>query len=88
VSSLLQIAPSVSAQSPSFEGPLVDSYGRIHSDLRISVTDRCNIRCFYCMPEEGARFAPVSHLLSFQQIAHFVAAALPLGIRKIRLTGG
>src|SRR5690242_3349933 len=69
-------------------GPLVDSFGRVHSDLRISVTDRCNIRCFYCMPEHGATFSPVSSLLSFQQITRFVATALPLGIRKIRLTGG
>jgi GTP 3',8-cyclase len=67
---------------------LVDSFGRIHSDLRISVTDRCNIRCFYCMPEQGAEFAPVSSLLSFQQIVRFVSTAIPLGIRKIRLTGG
>ena len=89
MSSLLQIAPSVTAPIPfPAEGPLVDSHGRIHSDLRISVTDRCNIRCFYCMPEEGARFAPVPELLSFQQITQFVSAALPLGIRKIRLTGG
>jgi cyclic pyranopterin phosphate synthase len=69
-------------------GLLLDSFGRLHSDLRISVTDRCNIRCFYCMPEEGAEFAPVSSLLSFDQIERFVQAALPLGINKIRLTGG
>jgi GTP 3',8-cyclase len=66
----------------------MDSFGRIHSDLRVSVTDRCNIRCFYCMPEHGATFAPVASLLSFQQITRFVSIALPLGIRKIRLTGG
>jgi cyclic pyranopterin phosphate synthase len=69
-------------------GPLVDTFGRVHSDLRISVTDRCNIRCFYCMPETGAEFAPLSSLLSFEQIVKFVSAALPLGINKIRLTGG
>jgi GTP 3',8-cyclase len=69
-------------------GPLVDTFGRIHSDLRISVTDRCNIRCFYCMPEEGAEFAPVRTLLSFGQISQFVEAVMPLGVRKIRLTGG
>ena len=88
MSQLLQLAPSVTAQPPPSEGLLVDSYGRIHSDLRISVTDRCNIRCFYCMPEEGAQFAPIMKLLSFEQITQFVAAALLLGIRKIRLTGG
>ena len=69
-------------------GPLADSFGRIHSDLRISVTDRCNIRCFYCMPEEGAEFAPMRDLLSFSQITRFVRTALRLGVRKIRLTGG
>jgi cyclic pyranopterin phosphate synthase len=68
--------------------PLVDTFGRVHSDLRISVTDRCNIRCFYCMPESGAEFAPLSSLLSFEQIVKFVSVALPLGINKIRLTGG
>jgi cyclic pyranopterin phosphate synthase len=78
VSALLQLAPV----------PLIDSFGRIHSDLRISVTDRCNIRCFYCMPETGAEFSPLSSQLSFEQIVRFVSIALPLGIRKIRLTGG
>ena len=69
-------------------GPLIDSFGRIHSDLRISVIDRCNIRCFYCMPEEGAEFVPVSRLLSFAHIERFVNIARDLGISKIRLTGG
>jgi GTP 3',8-cyclase len=85
--SLVQLAPALVPQPP-LSGPLTDSFGRIHSDLRISVTDRCNIRCFYCMPEHGATFSPVSSLLSFQQITRFVSTALPLGIRKIRLTGG
>src|SRR5579875_3213742 len=69
-------------------GLLTDSFGRSHSDLRISLTDRCNIRCFYCMPEQGGEFAPVRELLSFDQIARFVAAAVPLGVSKVRLTGG
>jgi GTP 3',8-cyclase len=73
---------------PPLAGPLADTFGRVHSDLRISVTDRCNIRCFYCMPETGAEFAPISSLLSFEQIVKFVSVALPLGINKIRLTGG
>ncbi len=67
---------------------MVDTYGRVHSDLRISVTDRCNIRCFYCMPENGATFQPVSQTLTFPQILSFVKAAVPLGFRKLRLTGG
>ncbi len=85
--SLVQLTP-ILAPHPPASGSLTDSFGRIHSDLRISVTDRCNIRCFYCMPEKGATFAPVSSLLSFPQIVRFVSTALPLGIRKIRLTGG
>jgi len=68
--------------------PLTDTYGRVHSDLRISVTDRCNIRCFYCMPEHGAEFAPARSLLTFPQIVRFVSTAVRLGIRKVRLTGG
>jgi len=66
----------------------VDTFGRTHSDLRISVTDRCNIRCFYCMPETGAEFAKAADLLSFAEIERFVRVAVPLGISKIRLTGG
>ena len=66
----------------------MDTFGRTHSDLRISVTDRCNIRCFYCMPETGAAFTKAADLLSFDEIERFVEIAVALGIRKIRLTGG
>ncbi len=68
--------------------PLVDRYGRVHSDLRISVTDRCNIRCFYCMPAENVRFRPRHELLTFEEIERFVRVAAGLGVRKLRLTGG
>ena len=68
--------------------PLVDKFGRVHDSLRISVTDRCNIRCFYCMPEEGVQFMDRARILSFEEIERFVRAAVPLGISKIRLTGG
>src|SRR5437773_10937774 len=67
--------------------PLVDGFGRIHNNLRISVTDRCNLRCTYCMPEE-VTFMDRAELLTFEEIAHFVRVAVPLGIDKIRLTGG
>jgi cyclic pyranopterin phosphate synthase len=70
------------------DAPLVDSLGRIHTNLRISVTDRCNIRCFYCMPEENIRFRPRSEILTFEEIERFVRVAAQLGIRKLRLTGG
>ncbi|HVW84682.1 MAG TPA: radical SAM protein, partial [Bryobacteraceae bacterium] len=68
--------------------PLVDSFGRVHDNLRISVTDRCNIRCFYCMPEEGVQFMDRRDILSFEEIERFVRAAVPLGISKLRITGG
>src|SRR6185312_3031004 len=69
-------------------GPLVDSFGRVHTNLRISVTDRCNIRCFYCMPAENVQFMDRGELLTFEEIERFVRIAVPLGLRKIRLTGG
>jgi cyclic pyranopterin phosphate synthase len=68
--------------------PLVDSFGRVHTNLRISVTDRCNIRCFYCMPAENVQFMDKRELLTFEEIERFVWIAVPLGLRKIRLTGG
>src|ERR1700749_3018681 len=68
--------------------PLVDSFGRLHNNLRISVTDRCNIRCFYCMPAENVVFMDKQELLTFDEIERFVRIAVPLGINKLRLTGG
>jgi cyclic pyranopterin phosphate synthase len=68
--------------------PLKDKFGRVHDSLRISVTDRCNIRCFYCMPEEGVQFTDRGEILTFEEIERFVRAAAPLGITKLRLTGG
>lgn len=68
--------------------PLVDGFGRVHTDLRISVTDRCNIRCFYCMPAENVRFRPRHELLTFEEIARFVRVVAERGVNKLRLTGG
>jgi cyclic pyranopterin phosphate synthase len=68
--------------------PLVDSFGRMHDNLRVSVTDRCNIRCFYCMPEAGVQFVERSQILDFEEIERFVRVAAGLGIRKLRVTGG
>jgi len=68
--------------------PLIDSFGRVHTSLRISVTDRCNIRCFYCMPEEGVKFVARDQILSFEEIERFVRIAVGLGIDKVRVTGG
>jgi cyclic pyranopterin phosphate synthase len=67
--------------------PLVDQLGRVHNSLRISVTDRCNIRCFYCMPET-VRFLPREEILSFEEIERFVRVMAGLGVNKLRLTGG
>src|ERR1039457_6717904 len=68
--------------------PLLDSFGRVHDNLRISVTDRCNIRCFYCMPETGVQFVERSEILDFEEIERFVRVAVGLGVRKLRVTGG
>lgn len=70
------------------QAPLVDTFGRLHNNLRISVTDRCNIRCFYCMPEEGIAFQPREDILSFEEIARFTRIAAKLGVTKLRITGG
>jgi GTP 3',8-cyclase len=67
--------------------PLIDTFGRVHNNLRISVTDRCNLRCTYCMPEEVV-FLDKGELLTFEEVTRFVEIAAPLGIDKIRLTGG
>jgi cyclic pyranopterin phosphate synthase len=67
---------------------LTDRFGRIHDYLRISVTDRCNLRCVYCMPEEGLEFEPEEHLLSFDEIVEVVRVMAGLGVRKLRITGG
>jgi cyclic pyranopterin phosphate synthase len=66
---------------------LIDTFGRTHNNLRISVTDRCNLRCTYCMAED-VTFMERSQLLSFEEITRFVQIAVPLGIDKVRLTGG
>lgn len=68
--------------------PLLDTFGRIHDNLRISVTDRCNIRCFYCMPEEGVQYMRRNEILSFEEIERFVRVAVSLGVTKLRVTGG
>jgi GTP 3',8-cyclase len=67
---------------------LVDRFGRVHNNLRISVTDRCNIRCFYCMPADNVQFMPRAELLSFEEIERVVRIGTTLGIDRVRLTGG
>ena len=70
-------------------GELMDGFGRVHRDLRISVTDRCNFRCRYCMPAEGLEWLPRDGLLSFEEISRVASLVVErFGIRSIRLTGG
>jgi cyclic pyranopterin phosphate synthase len=81
------------APAPAFRGgPLLDTLARPMRDLRISVTDRCNFRCVYCMPREvfdaGHEFLPHSAILSFEEIARLARIFAGFGVRKIRLTGG
>ncbi len=68
--------------------PIQDKYNRIIDYMRISVTDRCNLRCIYCMPSEGVK--PVAHkdILSYEEILRVVTIAAKLGVNKIRITGG
>jgi len=67
---------------------LVDTQGRVVRDLRISVTDRCNLRCVYCMPAEGMPWLPKDELLSYEEITRFARVCLEHGVNGIRLTGG
>ena len=67
---------------------ILDSFGRSIDYLRISVTDRCNLRCLYCMPPEGVLQMPHGEILSYEEIRTVARAAAELGINKIRLTGG
>ena len=69
--------------------PLTDSYGRVHRDLRISVTDRCNFRCTYCMPEEGMQWLPREGVLTYEEIERLARVCVDqFGFTSIRLTGG
>src|SRR5690625_7764196 len=72
--------------------PIRDKFGRLLKDLRISVTDRCNLRCTYCMPKEifgdDYPFLPRKQLLDFEEITRVAKAFAKLGVNKIRLTGG
>ncbi|MBM2840997.1 MAG: MoaA, partial [Bacteroidetes bacterium] len=65
---------------------LLDQYGRLHDYLRISVSDRCNLRCRYCMPDEGLELKPRRDLLTFEEIEQLATIFAGIGVRKIRLT--
>ncbi|HVO30649.1 MAG TPA: GTP 3',8-cyclase MoaA [bacterium] len=83
-------APSPAAERPVVEKgcPLTDPFGRTIDYLRISVTDRCNLRCVYCMPEDGIDWIPHAEILSYEEIARVVRVLAESGLRRVRLTGG
>jgi len=67
---------------------IIDTYNRVHDYLRISLTDNCNLRCFYCMPEENYEFTPSARLMQVEEIEAIAKIFVTLGVKKIRLTGG
>lgn len=67
---------------------LSDQFGRVHDYLRISLTERCNLRCVYCMPEEGVQLKPQAHFMNREEVLALASAFVKLGVSKIRLTGG
>lgn len=67
---------------------LIDNYGRVMNYVRLAVTDRCNLRCFYCMPEEGINYLPRKDLLSYEEMTRLMHILVDLGITKVRITGG
>ena len=69
-------------------GPLVDTFGRVADDLRISVTDRCNFRCTYCMPAEGLAWLPKIEILTFEELTRLLSIFVGLGVRSLKVTGG
>lgn len=76
------------AQPAPASGPLLDTYGRVHRDLRISLTDKCSLRCKYCMPAEGVKWMAREMVLNTDELVRVAAVAVGLGITTIRLTGG
>jgi cyclic pyranopterin phosphate synthase len=70
------------------DGPLTDTFGRVADDLRISVTDRCNFRCTYCMPAEGLKWLPKTEILTFEELTRMLGIFIGLGVRSLKVTGG
>ena len=77
-----------SSAPPPSVGPLVDTFGRVADDLRVSVTDRCNFRCTYCMPAEGLAWLPKNEILTFEELTRLLGIFVGLGVRSIKVTGG
>ena len=84
----IRSAPSAPRTELPTSGPLLDTHGRVHRDLRISLTDRCSLRCTYCMPEQGVEWLAKESILSTDEIERIAWIAADAGITKFRLTGG
>jgi cyclic pyranopterin phosphate synthase len=84
----MTIAWQPPSSPPPADGPLLDTFGRVADDLRISVTDRCNFRCTYCMPAEGLAWLPKDELLTFEELTRALAVFVRLGVRSLKVTGG
>src|SRR4051794_27772040 len=85
---VLGTAPALAAVPVRAGAPMTDPFGRTIDYLRISVTDRCNLRCVYCMPEEGLDWIPSKQILRFEEIARIVRVMAQSGLKRVRLTGG
>ena len=71
------------------QASLLDAHGRVARDLRVSLTDRCNLRCSYCMPAEGLAWLPAPQVLTDAEVIRLITVAVAwLGVRKVRFTGG
>jgi cyclic pyranopterin phosphate synthase len=81
-------APAVSSRDRKQENSIIDQFGRIFDYLRISVIEHCNLRCVYCMPEEGVNFVPRTELLTTDEIQRILKVLSKIGLRKVRFTGG
>ena len=85
---VINVPSSASQPATGVATALHDQHGRPLEYLRLAVTDRCNLRCFYCMPEEGIRYVPRHELLSYEEMLRLTGLLATLGVRKVRLTGG
>ena len=81
-------APVLPSRPVPMSGAMTDGFGRRVEYLRISVTDKCNLRCVYCMPEEGLPWLRRDEILTYEEIAGIVRTMAGMGLRRIRITGG
>src|SRR5438034_5750830 len=85
---LLNPDPALAEPAERDQLVLADAYGRVAKDLRVSLTDRCNLRCAYCMPPEGLDWLPGPDILSDDEVVRVVRVAVDLGVTDVRFTGG